>query len=71
MFLIIYVCLLSFLPLVHRWKDGDIRHVHISAEVHRNYERRITAALESYKKRYDIGNDNCLSFFLNVYYTVD
>ncbi|XP_028400268.1 von Willebrand factor A domain-containing protein 3B-like [Dendronephthya gigantea] len=34
-----------------RWKDGDVRHVHISGEVHRNYERRVTAALESFKKR--------------------
>ncbi|XP_046854173.1 von Willebrand factor A domain-containing protein 3B-like isoform X2 [Xenia sp. Carnegie-2017] len=34
-----------------RWKDGEIRHVHVTSEVYENYKRRISAVLDSYYKR--------------------
>lgn len=36
-----------------RWKDGEIRHVHVTSEVYENYKRRISAVLDSYYKRFE------------------
>lgn len=33
------------------WKDGSLVHVHITAEQHKNYERRIKTALDAIQKR--------------------
>ncbi|CAF1294902.1 unnamed protein product [Adineta ricciae] len=33
------------------WPDGTIRHVHVTPELHRDYERRIRALLEKIKAR--------------------
>nr|XP_006818317.1 PREDICTED: von Willebrand factor A domain-containing protein 3B-like [Saccoglossus kowalevskii] len=35
------------------WKDGTVKHVHVTADVHRNYERRMAVALDALQKRID------------------
>eukprot|EP00795_Rhopilema_esculentum_P000270 gene270-9918_t len=34
-----------------RWKDGELMHVHVSGPMHRSYEERVLATVESYRKR--------------------
>eukprot|EP00794_Sanderia_malayensis_P007171 gene7171-7977_t len=34
-----------------KWKDGALMHVHISGPMHRNYEERILASIQSYRRR--------------------
>lgn len=34
-----------------QWKDGTIKHVHVTAEVHRVYERKMNAALGDLQRR--------------------
>ncbi|XP_030837027.1 von Willebrand factor A domain-containing protein 3B isoform X4 [Strongylocentrotus purpuratus] len=36
-----------------QWKDGTIKHVHVTAEVHRVYERKMNAALGDLQRRMD------------------
>ncbi|XP_041462948.1 von Willebrand factor A domain-containing protein 3B-like isoform X3 [Lytechinus variegatus] len=36
-----------------QWKDGSIKHVHVTAEVHRVYERKMNAALGDLQRRLD------------------
>ncbi|RNA09589.1 von Willebrand factor A domain-containing 3B, partial [Brachionus plicatilis] len=35
------------------WNDGTIMHVHVTPDLHRNYEQNITMYLEMYEKRID------------------
>ncbi|XP_071510905.1 von Willebrand factor A domain-containing protein 3B-like [Diadema antillarum] len=36
-----------------QWKDGSIKHVHVTADVHRVYERKMAAALDDLQRRLD------------------
>ena len=33
------------------WNDGTIRHVHVTPEIHRSFEKSIRVALEHYDRR--------------------
>ncbi|XP_038055504.1 von Willebrand factor A domain-containing protein 3B-like [Patiria miniata] len=35
------------------WKDGSLKHVHVTADIHRNYERKTLVALEDFQRRVD------------------
>ncbi|XP_033127520.1 von Willebrand factor A domain-containing protein 3B-like isoform X2 [Anneissia japonica] len=36
-----------------KWKDGSVKHVHVTAEVHRVFEKKVNAALQDYQRRID------------------
>ena len=40
-----------YVSFLNRWKDGELMHVHVSGPMHRSYEERVLAAIESYQKR--------------------
>ncbi|XP_033631480.1 von Willebrand factor A domain-containing protein 3B-like isoform X2 [Asterias rubens] len=35
------------------WKDGSLKHVHVTADIHRNYERKMNVALQDFQRRVD------------------
>ncbi|KAJ8028013.1 von Willebrand factor A domain-containing protein 3B [Holothuria leucospilota] len=36
-----------------QWKDGSIKHVHVTADIHRQYERKMIVALQDFQRRID------------------
>ena len=35
-----------------QWKDGSVKHVHVTADVHREYEKKMASALDDFQRRY-------------------
>lgn len=48
-------------PIV-KWRDGRVVHVQVTPELHRDYERKMTVAVNSFHQRYSIYH---IYFFLH------
>ncbi|XP_072040207.1 von Willebrand factor A domain-containing protein 3B-like isoform X2 [Amphiura filiformis] len=36
-----------------QWKDGSVKHVHVTADVHREYEKKMASAIDDFQRRID------------------